>query len=133
MPVRLRRGTFYGDFQDMGDPARYGIVEGAVLDFVVQRSGTTFTISVNGNVVQTHTSSEPITSIGLRPHRATMQLYDWTVDWCRSWQDVMASVDVAQSRGEPQLHLLSGVFGTELQSMLRLVRYSMTAQALHGS
>lgn len=88
-------GPFYGDFQNMGDPAPLGIVEGAVLDFVVQRSGATFTISVNGNVVQTHTSSEPITSIGLRPHRATMRLYDWTVDWCRQ---ILADY-AAQSEG----------------------------------
>lgn len=94
-------GPFYGAFQNMG-PRRYtsnphhnllsregserllvlsagpmGIVDGAVLDFVVQRTGDQFTIYVNGDIVQTHTSSIPITSIGLRPHRATMRLYEW--------------------------------------------------------
>ena len=72
-------GPFYGAFQNVGEPAQFGIVEGAVLDFVVSRTGDEYTISVNGNVVQTHTQSIPITSIGLRPHRATMKLYDWSV------------------------------------------------------
>ena len=34
---------------------------------------------MNGKLVQTHTSSKPITSLGLRPHRAKMRLYSWTV------------------------------------------------------
>jgi uncharacterized membrane protein len=72
-------GDFYGSFQNIGAPADFGITEGNMLDFIVQRRGETFTIYVNGQVVQTHTSSAPITSLGLRPHRATMQLYDWTV------------------------------------------------------
>jgi hypothetical protein len=63
----------------VGDPADFGITDGNLMDFVVQRRGNTFTISVNGAVVQEHTSDVEITSLGLRPHRATMKLYDWTV------------------------------------------------------
>ena len=72
-------GPFYGAFQNIGPPADFGILDDLLMDFVVQRVGNTFTISVNGVVVQTHTSTVPITSLGLRPHRANMRLYDWEV------------------------------------------------------
>ena len=72
-------GPFYGAFQNMGDPANFGILEGIMMNFVVQRRGNDYTISVNGKTVQTHTQAIPITSIGLRPHRATFKLYEWSV------------------------------------------------------
>ena len=72
-------GPFYDAFQNMGDPANFGILEGIMMNFVVQRRGNDYTISVNGKTVQTHTQAIPITSIGLRPHRATFKLYEWSV------------------------------------------------------
>ena len=64
---------------NLGSPASFGIADGIKMDFVVQRRGGTFTFSINGVLVHTHKSSEPITSLRLRPHRATMRIYDWRV------------------------------------------------------
>ena len=40
-------GPFYGDFQNMGPPSNFGIADNKLMDFVVKRQGSKFTISVS--------------------------------------------------------------------------------------
>ena len=67
-----------------GHGASYGIIDGELMTFVVQRRGDDYTISVTTSamgekVVHTQTKAGDIQGLGLRPWRGTMRLYDWTV------------------------------------------------------
>ena len=94
----------------MGDPADWGILENTMMNFVVQRRGDDYTVSVNGVLVQSHTQSAAITSLGLRPHRATMKLYDWTVTIdsgsCPSGLEVASApaLDITATMSDTHMH-----------------------------
>ena len=78
-------GSFFDGLTDiLGEPATYGIIDGELMTFVVQRRGDDYTISVTTSamgekVVLTHTKAGDIQGLGLRPWRGTIRLYEWTV------------------------------------------------------
>ena len=82
-------GPFFGDMdarramgQDdwqVGLPADFGILEGVEADFQVRRRGNAMQFYWNGQLVLDYNTANRVTQIGLRPHRATIKLYDWQV------------------------------------------------------
>ena len=68
-----------GDCPKLGSSADAGVIDGVKMEFVVQRVGKVHTITINKKVAFTWESDLAVTSIGLRPWRSRMHIYDWSI------------------------------------------------------
>ena len=78
---------YFDNDSSLGSFSDFGISEGVLMVVAVQRSGNTFTFSINDKLV-THAqvpSGTTINSLGLLPgplSDITFRIYNWTVDTC---------------------------------------------------